>query len=179
MDPQRRNKLIVRLLAGVVGAFAFSYALVPLYDVFCDITGLGGRTNDSAYQVESAEPDLDRTVRVRFLTTLSDSAIWEFGSVEPYVDVHPGKVYRVEFYAKNPTSRNTTSRAVPSVVPGQMARYLQKTECFCFEQQHLTAGESVVMPMVFQIDKSIPDYVDTITLNYTLYNIEPAQAGTH
>ena len=174
---RRQKTLLARLLAGVVGAFLFSFALVPLYDVFCDITGLGGRTNESAYRVESADPDYSRTVRVRFLTTLSDSAQWEFAPVDAYVDVHPGEVRKVEFFARNPTPRATASRAVPSVVPGQMARYLQKTECFCFEQQNLAAGESVNMPMVFQIDKSLPDYVDTITLNYTLYNIAPAQAG--
>ncbi|MBF2754709.1 MAG: cytochrome c oxidase assembly protein [Gammaproteobacteria bacterium AqS3] len=165
-----RLPLIARLLIGVVAAFGFGFALVPLYDVFCDITGLGGRTNETAVKVVDSTPDTSRSVRVRFIATLGDGTVWQFSPVDDFVDVHPGEVRKVAFSARNPLDQASVGRAIPSVVPLQAARYLQKTECFCFQEQRLEAGQAIEYPMVFQIDKSLPDYYDTITLNYTLYN---------
>ena len=154
----------------VLTMFAFGYLLVPIYDVFCEVTGLGGRTGDEAVQVTEA-PDLDREVTLEFVTTVNEGAPWRFKPVKAKIKVHPGKLYSADFIAQNLTDRALIGQAVPSVSPGLAAKYLRKTECFCFERQAFEAGEELVMPVRFIIDPALPSYVHTLSLSYTFFDV--------
>ena len=165
------RSLLVQLLLMAVGAFAFSFALVPLYDVFCEITGLGGKTNTTAAMV-TEEPDVERWVTVEFLASVNEHAPWKFSPVVKTMQVHPGKLYDAEFFAQNLTQDTLTGQAVPSVAPMQASKYFKKTECFCFTSQRFTPGEGRNMPLRFIVDRDLPDYVDTISLSYTFFETE-------
>lgn len=169
MSAKPRNaSLVSKLLLLTLGMFGFGYLLVPIYDVFCEITGLGGRTGDQAAAV-ALEPDLDRLVTIEFVASVNEGAPWEFRPSVSRIQVHPGQMYQTSFFARNQTDAFLVGHAVPSVAPGQAARYLQKTECFCFNQQDFNAGESKDMPVVFYLDPELPEHVDTVTLSYTFF----------
>ena len=170
------RSLVTQLLVVVVGSFAFGFALVPLYDVFCDITGFGGRTNAEAVVAVEA-PDETREIRVEFMTTLNSYAQFEFGADVDSMTVHPGKMYFTTFTAKNLKGEDTIAQAVPSVAPVAAAEHFQKIECFCFDSQAFAAGEERAMPLQFIVDPDIPDYVDTITLGYTFFDTAPVASN--
>ncbi len=166
-----RKLHLARLSGLVLGMFAFGYALVPLYGLICDITGLNGKTDGIQLSDAVAEtPDENRLVEVQFLTTVNNNLNWGFGSEFTSMKVHPGKLYTVNFYAENPYDKDFIAQATPSVVPWNAAKYIRKTECFCFSQQTLAAGERKQMPVRFMLDPSIPGEVDTVTLSYTLFD---------
>ncbi|WP_087507418.1 cytochrome c oxidase assembly protein [Neiella marina] len=164
-------RLVSRLVLVVVGMFGFGFALVPLYDVFCEITGLNGKTNDEAVQVVAIEADLDRQVRVQFMTRNAKGVSWPFESQLSTIKVNPGVMTQVDFVVENTTNKPVVAQAIPSVSPGLGAQYLRKLECFCFNQQPLKPGERKVMPMQFYIAPDMPKEIGTLTLAYTLYDI--------
>lgn len=164
------NKLVLRLVVIVVGMFGFGFALVPLYDVFCDITGINGKTNNTA-AASSSFIDESREITVEFITRTNSGMPWEFRAEKARVQVHPGEVNTVAFYVRNPATSDIIAQAIPSVSPGQAALYLNKTECFCFNQQPLQAGEEAWMPMSFYVDTSLPQGITYLTLQYTLYDV--------
>ncbi|MCK5386938.1 MAG: cytochrome c oxidase assembly protein [Gammaproteobacteria bacterium] len=161
----------------VIGMFGFGFALVPLYSVICDVFGLNGRfielqKVEQAEYVANVERRIDstRTVRVEFLTTLNQKLNWEFRAKQNTIDVHPGKVTEVMFYAKNLTNRKVVAQAIPSVTPGYAAKYFSKMECFCFSQQTFEPGEARNMPLRFYVDPNLPKRVKTISLGYTFFD---------
>jgi cytochrome c oxidase assembly protein subunit 11 len=166
---QENRSLVGSLLILAVAMFGFGFALVPLYDVFCKITGFGGRTNTEAVAVEEA-PDLDREIRIEFMTTVNSYAPFEFAADADSMTVHPGKMYFATFTAKNLAGADKVAQAVPSVVPVAAAEHFIKIECFCFNNQEFAADEEKAMPVQFIVDPDLPDYVDTITLQYTFYD---------
>ena len=170
-EPQKKShrSLIFGLLSIVAGSFAFGYALVPLYEVFCEITGFGGRTNTEAVVVQEA-PDLTREIRVEFMTTVNSYAPFEFAADRDSMTVNPGKMYFATFTATNMTESYKVAHAVPSVAPPAAAANFVKIECFCFNSQEFLASEEKAMPLQFIVDPDIPEYVDTITLGYTFYD---------
>ena len=136
-------------LVVVVGMFAFGFALVPLYSVICDVFGLNGRfinlqKTEKAEYIANVEnrKDVSRKITVEFLTTVNKSLNWEFRPLVNTIEVHPGEVNEVMFYAKNLTNRKVIAQAVPSVSPGKATKYFSKMECFCFTQQTFKAGKS-------------------------------------
>jgi cytochrome c oxidase assembly protein subunit 11 len=155
------------LLAAVM--FGFGYMLVPLYNVFCEITGFGGRTNTVAVSSEE-NPDYSRMVRVEFVTTVNEYAPWEFAAERDSMEVTPGKVYYATFTARNLTGDKKVAQAVPSVVPISASEHFKKIECFCFTSQEFQANEERAMPLQFIVDPDLPEFVDTITLQYTFYD---------
>ena len=163
--------LIFGLLAIVGGSFAFGYALVPLYEVFCEITGFGGRTNTEAMVVQEA-PDLTREIRIEFMTTVNSYAPFEFAADRDSMTVNPGKMYFATFTAKNMTEDGKIAQAVPSVAPMSAAEHFVKIECFCFNNQEFAGNEEKAMPLQFIVDPDLPEYVDTITLQYTFFDTE-------
>ena len=167
---QQNKRLVKRLLLAVVLMFGFGFALVPLYDVLCDLTGLNGRTSSQASE-QSTTVDASREVTVEFVTSIKPDMPWQFGPQVRKIKVHPGQIQLVNFVAENTSSQGLTGQAIPSVTPGRAATYFKKTECFCFKEQVLAAGEKVDMPLVFYIDPALPEKVSTITLSYTLFNI--------
>jgi len=168
---QSNNRTVRKLLLVVVAMFGFGFALVPLYDVFCDITGLNGKTNDSAAIYEDGGIDKSRTVKVQFITRNAKGIPWKFEPVINEINVHPGEMKLVSFYAKNKAEHDIIGQAVPSVSPGLAANYFHKIECFCFTQQPLAAGKDVEMSLQFYVDLELPTDINTLTLSYTLYDI--------
>ena len=153
--------------------FGFGFALVPLYDAFCDITGLNGKTGRvEASTIDESLVDTTRSIEVRFLANTSAGLAWNFVPMVRKMTVHPGKVYEALYRVKRTTDRETFGQAIPSVSPGEAAEHFNKTECFCFTQQSLAARESKDMPLRFIIDKDIDEKVQQITLSYTFFSIE-------
>ena len=152
-----------------VAMFGFGFLLVPLYDVFCEITGFGGRTNAEAAVVVEA-PDLTREIRVEFITTVNSYAQFEFAADVDSMTVNPGKMYYATFTAKNLAGIDKVAQAVPSVAPTTAAEHFTKIECFCFTSQEFLADEERAMPLQFIVNPDLPDYVDTITLQYTFFD---------
>lgn len=165
------KKGVTKLVATVFAMFAFGFALVPLYDVFCDITGLNGKTATTAASVNVDGIDTSRTIKVQFISRTAKGAAWQFEPEVNSIDVHPGEMKFVKFYAKNESGRNGVAQAVPSVSPGQAANYFQKIECFCFNQQPLNDNNDVWMPLQFYVDLELPSDITELTLSYTLYDI--------
>jgi cytochrome c oxidase assembly protein subunit 11 len=179
-QPQHRShgKLALKLVGLVIGMFGFGFALVPLYDVLCDITGLGGRTGDQyTYDPASMQRDSSRLVKVNFITNTNAGMVWDFWPESGGVRVNPGDVKVVNFYVTNPTDRRMVGQAVPSVVPMKAAQYFHKTECFCFESQVLEPGETMAMPMRFIVDPNLPRDVQSISLSYALFDISEFASG--
>lgn len=162
--------LALRLLALAVGMFAFGFALVPLYDAFCEVTGFGGRTNTEAATGVATVADETREVTLEFVTTVNQYAPWEFHAELAGMTVHPGGIYEAYFVATNLTDHHKTAQAVPSVAPQAAAAYFKKLDCFCFTSQEFMPNEEKRMPVRFVIDSDLPEYVDTITLSYTFFD---------
>jgi len=167
------RKIIRRLLFAVVGMFGFGFAMVPLYNVFCDITGINGKTGGRVAVVD-IEPDMDRTVFVEFIASVNQSMPWDFRPEVTRMEVHPGKMYRANYYARNRTDEAMVGHAVPSVTPGVAALHFKKTECFCFTEQRFSAGEGRDMPVMFMVDRELPEEIEVVTLSYTFFEKQKA-----
>ncbi|HEX5055556.1 MAG TPA: cytochrome c oxidase assembly protein [Gammaproteobacteria bacterium] len=169
---KRHNRLALKLAAAVLAMFGFGYALVPLYSMLCEVTGLNGKTGEvSAAQAAKQIPDLNRTVMVRFVSTVNNSAPLDFGPNDLTLAVHPGVLYRTSYHAANRSGRKLVAQAVPSVSPREGSLYFNKTECFCFTRQEFAADEARDMAVQFMIDPALPSNVDTLILSYTFYDV--------
>jgi len=175
---QSRNAATVwKLCILVLGMFGFGFALVPLYDLLCDVTGLGGRTGGAyTYDPATTTRDDSRLVKVSFVTNANEGMPWEFWAEKPVVRVHPGELTEVTFYARNPTDKVMVGQAIPSVVPLPAAEHFHKTECFCFERQVLQPGEQVEMPMRFLLAPELPRYVQSVSLSYAMFDVTEVAA---
>lgn len=171
MSDNAAKKLVIKLALAVVGMFGFGFALVPLYNVLCDVTGLNGKTDNEAYQAVEVKVDTSRTVTVQFVATNNDKMNWAFRPNVTAVKTHPGQPTNTSFYARNPSKHKMVAQAIPSISPGRAAEYFHKTECFCFSQQTLEAGQEEDMPLQFIIDQDLPKDIHTITLSYTLFDV--------
>ena len=167
-------KLVKRLLFVVAGMFGFGFAMVPLYDVLCDITGINGKTGGRVAIAAVIEPDLDRTVMVEFIASVNQSMPWDFKPTVSRMEVHPGTMYRTSFHAKNRTDQTMIGQAIPSVTPGLAAQHFKKTECFCFTEQQFSAGEGRDMPLMFMVDPELPEEIGVVTLSYTFFDKQKA-----
>lgn len=168
------------MLSGVaVIMLGMSFAAVPLYNMFCRVTGFGGTTQS----VDSA-PDvvLDQTVVVRFDASTDSAMPWDFKPAQFQQELKIGEVGLAFYEAHNPTDRVVTGTAAFNVAPFSVGGYFTKIDCFCFTEQTLQPGQTVMMPVSYYIDPEIVDddeasRVHTITLSYTFYETEPEQAG--
>jgi len=174
---QRIRKQVLIMLGIVLGMFAFCYALVPLYTVFCKATGLNGKTPG---QVIAAPTKIDtsRLVTVELLATLNEQIPGEFSSQHKKFTLHPGEYVSTSYWVKNLTDRPLIVQAIPSVTPGLGAQHIKKVECFCFTHQPLAAREGKDMPLVFTVDPKLPKHIHTLTLAYTLFDVTHQQGGT-
>jgi len=175
---QLHRTLVSKLLLVTVLMFGFGFALVPLYDVFCEVTGINGKTSNVPATVLADGIDTSREVTIEFLARPNKDMPWIFQPEIRRLTVHPGEVHVMNYLAENPTGRMIVGQAVPSVSPGQAALYLHKIECFCFTQQQLAAGNKMLMPVQFYVDPALPAQFSTITLNYTLYDVTAHWQGS-
>lgn len=155
----------------VVAMFGFGYALVPLYDVFCEITGIGqGSAELVAAEQQDWVVDESRTVTVEFTASLNERMPWEFRAETRSIEVHPGETHVMTYYARNKRDREMVGQAIPSVSPSRASEHLHKLECFCFVQQVFEGGEGRHMPVRFVVDPELPGDVDRVTLAYTFFD---------
>jgi cytochrome c oxidase assembly protein subunit 11 len=176
-DPRSPDtrRLAVTLGVAAVAMFGFGFLLVPIYDAVCRITGIGGRTADTAAVALAGEIDLNRTVVVEFVAIRNEQATWEFRPETVSMEVHPGQLYDTTFFARNLTTSRLVGQAIPRVAPGVAAKYFRKTECFCFTPQPFDGGEGRDMGLQFMVDPDLPQHVDRLTLTYTFFQ---SPAGT-
>ena len=178
VERKSANRRLTRsLLIMTAASFAFGWALVPLYDVFCKVAGIGNaEAKEGAATGVHERVDPNRTVTIEFIADPATVGSFEFKPEIPSMKVHPGKLYDTEFFAKNLTGGRSVAQAVPSISPSVAAQYFHKTQCFCFSPQHFAVGEGRDMPVRFIVDPALPDNVDKITLAYTFYDRTEAQA---
>jgi cytochrome c oxidase assembly protein subunit 11 len=151
---QSNRRTGLKLMGVALGMFVFGYALVPLYDVLCDATGLNGKTG-RVEAVATGKVDATRWVTVEFTGNSMSGLPWEFGPQKKTVRVHPGEVTVAYYEARNTANETITGQAVPSVAPGTAAAHFKKIECFCFSQQQLEAGEQKLMPIRFVVSADL------------------------
>ena len=176
---QRKHVILLSLLA--VGMLGFAFALVPLYEVFCEVTGLNGKTSARAADANTVPEVLaassNREVTIQFLAHVGNGMPWEFRPTEHQLKVRLGEFKFTEYYARNRAAQTVTGQAVPSVSPGYAAKYLHKVECFCFSQQRLEAGADQYMAVRFYVGDDLPADVHTLSLSYTLFRVPEAASA--
>ena len=177
MNVDKRNLGVLKTAGIVVAcAFLFGFAMVPLYRVVCEhVLGIklaAGAVDQS--RAAGLVEDASRSVRVQFVASVNSRLPWVFVPELPSVEVHPGKLTEVWFDATNTGAEAIVGNAVPSIAPSTASSYFNKTECFCFTEQVLKAGESRRMPVRFFIDPQLPRDVRELTLSYTFYANEVA-----
>ena len=172
---QRNNKHALQLIVLAIAMFGFAFALVPLYNVFCEITGLNGKSSTQAAlfeEIDNSAVPPDREVTIEFLAKVARGMPWEFRPVVNQLIVQPGKMNTTTFLVRNLVQKTVTGQAVPSISPGQAALYVRKIECFCFEQQELPAGGEMEMSVSFYIDTDLPEEISELTLSYTMFHVD-------
>lgn len=183
--PASHKRLIGRLLLMVAGAFAFAFALVPLYNVLCEATGFNGKTAGQGKilngfgvgglktaSAPTAAVDTGRRLRVEFTGTVMPGLPWDMRPLTLSLDVHPGELQQVSYLVRNTSDRRITGQAVPSVSPGQAAQHFEKIECFCFSQQTLGPGEAMELPLAFIVKPEVDRDISQITLSYAFFGID-------
>jgi cytochrome c oxidase assembly protein subunit 11 len=182
--PVSHRRLVGRLLLIVAAASLFAWAMVPLYNVLCAVTGFNGKTGArgvirdgfAAGGLQAGAPtnvvDTSRTVRVEFTGTVMPGLPWDMRPLTTQLDIHPGELQQVSYLVRNTSNRTITGQAVPSVTPGQAAQHFEKIECFCFEQQTLAPGESQEMPLAFILKPAVDRDIAHITLSYAFFSID-------
>jgi len=171
MNPKARTALFLVLV--VFGMTGLAFASVPLYRIFCQVTGFDGTPLRAAAAPGAVAGDIG----VRFDANIDPALPWRFEPVQETVRIHPGERTTIWYRATNLTARTTTGKAIFNVTPAQTGPYFSKIECFCFTEQTLKGGETADMPVVFYVDPKVKDDKDTkdideITLSYTFYPVE-------
>jgi cytochrome c oxidase assembly protein subunit 11 len=175
------GRLVTKLLLVAAGMFAFGvFAMPPLYDKFCEITGIGQAGVEIAEESAAADIEVSgRTVKLMFDATANSALPWEFAPVERSMEVTLGELTVASYSVNSMADTATAGRAVYNVTPAQAAPYFVKTECFCFSRQKLAAGEQKEMPVRFYIKPDLPEDIEELTLSYTFFlNEDPDSAET-
>jgi len=167
-----------KLVAVSIVMFAFVFVvMVPLYNVLCDALGINGKTDGQVYTSVQAGVDESRLVTIQFVATRNEGMPWEFGPATSVMKVHPGAVNDTVFHARNTLAKDMVAQAIPSISPARAVQYFHKTECFCFNQQPLTAGASAELPLQYIVDRDLPKDIHTITLSYTIFDVTDMAKG--
>lgn len=172
----RSNRTMVRKLVVVAALmFGFGWALVPIYRKICEVTGINLlTTRDAGVERRARNTQVDTSRRIVVEFDANRQGPWRFKPHVNHVEVHPGELVHVDYDLVNLEARPMAGQAIPSYAPLQSARYFQKLECFCFEQQTLAAGETRRFPVVFFVDPELPRDVTQITLSYTFFEVPGA-----
>ncbi|HIJ23042.1 MAG TPA: cytochrome c oxidase assembly protein [Gammaproteobacteria bacterium] len=174
---QKHRKTSLLLVGLVVGMFGFGFALIPLYNLYCQVTGL--KNSGEIFSESSAVADPSRQVTVQFDTTVNDGLPWKFKPMVRQVKVHPGEISTVSFLIKNLSDEDMVGQAIPSVTPWFANGYFHKMECFCFDNQPLKAGESKEMPLRFYVSNDLPKDISVLNLSYTFLNTSKESAAKY
>ena len=175
---QKNRAVGIRMALFALAMLGLAFASVPLYRVFCQVTGFGGTT----MKADAAPGAVAGQIGVRFDANIDPALPWKFEPVQETVRIHPGARTTIYYRATNYTARATTGQAIFNVTPEIAGKYFSKIECFCFTEQTLKPGESVKMPVIFFVDPKLRDdpdtkHIDEITLSYTFYPVENPESG--
>jgi len=167
----RHMGLVTRLALTSCAMFLFGFALVPLYDIFCEITGIRIPIEASAAETitESTDPAVSRDIKLLLLASTQAGAPLEFQPLNDIIDVSTGRIQETQFIARNLSKSAVTGIATPDIRPAEAGRYIRKIECFCFNDQLFAAGEERKLNVRFYVDPELPAHIDNITLAYTLF----------
>lgn len=160
-----------RLLWLAVASFGFAFAMVPMYNIACEKV-FGIKLDNSANaepRLAGAAVDESRTVQVHFDGSVNSKLPWQFSPNQASMSVVPGKLYEASYTARNTADFASVGNAAPSIAPNQFSGFFSKTECFCFTEQALQAGESKVLPVRFMVSPDLPKETTTLTLSYTFF----------
>jgi cytochrome c oxidase assembly protein subunit 11 len=174
------RQMLLKLIVISSAMFVFGYALVPMYRVLCEVTGINVVTSKNDYGTravgavnKNTQVDESRLITVEFDSNTQGP--FRFRSVKNSMQVHPGEMIQVVYEVVNTQGRSVSAQAIPSYAPKQATQHFTKLECFCFEQQTLKPNESREMPVVFVIDPALPKDVKNITLSYTFCEVGSGQ----
>ena len=170
MNPDAKRTLR-RLLIAVPVMFAFGWALIPLYNVLCEVTGLNGKIELRATNDRNIEVDDGRDISIQFVSHNNEEMPWTFKPSEDNIQIQTGKYHTATFYVKNTTNKRMVAQAIPSVAPSNAAAHLKKLECFCFEQQELAPGEEALLPVRLIFDDELPSSINSVVLSYTIFDV--------
>jgi len=180
MDKRTVGKYFwLKLLMIPIGMFGFAFALIPLYAVLCDVTGLNGQIGNSQVdysQVMNYKVDESRQVTIDFTAAISTGFPITFYPKTKRMKVVPGKMYTIEYIAENRSSDVIVGQAVPSIAPGLAALHFKKLECFCFSKQVFQPKEPVVMAVRFVVEPDLDKAIHNITLSYNFFKIDKSKA---
>jgi cytochrome c oxidase assembly protein subunit 11 len=175
-----KNRRVALMASGVaVTMLGLAYASVPLYSLFCEVTGFGGTTQVAANAPASASV---KSITVRFDANIDSTLAWNFHPKAQIQETRIGEVAMAYYVARNTGKEEATGTAVFNVTPPEAGIYFNKISCFCFTEQHLNPGQSVEMPVQYFVDPAILDDADTktireITLSYTFYPVNKPGSG--
>ena len=176
-DSMQKKRRTLWLLGGLaVGMFGFGFAMVPLYNLLCQVTGIQSVEQRATLGEQAAvsvpgEVDENRWVTVKFDATVHPDLPWEIVPLKRKLRVRPGELHLVQFIAENRSGREITGQAIPSVAPWQANGFFSKMECFCFSQQTLAGNERKEMPLRFSISPDLPSEIGSLTLSYSVMRI--------
>ena len=164
-------RIVIACSAFVLSMVGVSYAAVPLYQLFCQVTGYGGTTQRAE---QMSDTILDRKIKVRFDANVAGGLPWNFKPVEREVEIRIGETIQIGYTAENTSNESTFGQATFNVTPMSAGAFFNKIQCFCFTETELKPGETMDMPVVFFVDPAIVDDLDakdvtTITLSYTFF----------
>lgn len=176
----QNNRIAGVVVAVVLGMVGLAYASVPLYELFCRVTGYGGTTQRAELLDTKA---IDRDMRVRFAANTHRDMPWDFKPQQVAQTLKVGEQGLAYFEAHNPTNKTIVGTATYNVAPHKAGTYFAKIECFCFTEQVLKPGESIVMPVIYFIDPLIEEdrnlnEVTEVTLSYTFFVMDDAEVET-
>ena len=161
----------IKLVSVPILMFFFAYAMVPLYDVLCDLTGFNGKTGrvetEKQYQVNE-----ERSVSVSFFAATTPGFPVQFAPKVSSMEVVPGKFYTTSYIAKNTTDEIIYGQAIPSVAPTDAALHFKKLECFCFVKQAFQPNEEVEMTLRFVIEPDMDEWIKDVSLSYNFYKLD-------
>ena len=188
MPLRSHRQLLIKLLVVIALAFAFGFAMVPLYDVFCQVTGLNGKTGakpgslgiagiSNPLTSSPSSIDSSRTVTVEFIGTVMPGLPWEMTALTSSLDLHPGELHQAKFRVHNLSDKTIVGQAIPSVSPGMAAQHFDKLDCFCFAQQTLAPGETKEMPLTFIVKPELDKDIRTITLAYAFFIVADTKSA--
>ena len=177
-QPEQRKanrRLGLTLSIAVFGMFGFGFAMVPLYGLICDVTGInragsGGRIAEA--DLVQLGVDYERSVSVEFDYTLNAGLDWEVVPAQRRLDVHPGKPYDIVYRVRNNSDRVVVAQAIPGITPWQATEHFNKVACFCFDQQKLEPGQEADLSLRFVLSRSLPEKYNTVTLSYTFMDTD-------
>lgn len=176
---RQRSNLRLAIKLGFVALFfvGFGFAMVPIYNVFCEVTGLNGKTNDVAVEVDkNTQIDYSRTVKVEFLSHSMPGVGLSFKPEQFSLRVRPGEISRMNYTITNHSDKVFVGQAIPSVTPAVAAQHFEKLECFCFSQQTFAPHETRTMPVVYVVNPKLDRELGTVTLSYTFFEAVKAKS---